>query len=59
MGKITRALQKATQESIQHIEKIVKIKEYEKMIAKAITQDDQQRSITTTPYNDFDRLSYV
>ena len=34
-------------------------KEYEKMIAKAITQDDQQRSITTTPYNDFDRLSYV
>jgi len=32
MGKITRALQKATQESIQHIEKIVKIKEYEQMI---------------------------
>jgi protein-tyrosine kinase len=32
MGKITRALQKATQESIQHIEKVVKIKEYEQMI---------------------------
>ncbi len=32
MGKITRALQKATQESIQHIEKAVKIKEYEQMI---------------------------
>ena len=32
MGKITRALQKATQESLQHIEKAVKIKEYEQMI---------------------------
>jgi len=32
MGKITRALQKATQESLQHIDKIVKIKEYERMI---------------------------
>jgi len=32
MGKITRALQKATQESIEHIEKIVKIKEYEQMV---------------------------
>jgi capsular exopolysaccharide synthesis family protein len=32
MGKITRALQKATQDSIQHIEKAVKIKEYEQMI---------------------------
>ncbi len=32
MGKITRALQKATEESLQHIEKIVKIKEYEQMI---------------------------
>src|SRR5665213_2344074 len=32
MGKITRALQKATEESIQQIEKIVKIKEYEQMI---------------------------
>ena len=32
MGKITRALQKATQESLQHVEKIIKIKEYEQMI---------------------------
>jgi len=32
MGKITRALQKATQESIEHIEKIIKIKECEQMI---------------------------
>src|SRR5665213_2490604 len=32
MGKITRALQKATQESLNHIEKVVKIKEYEQMI---------------------------
>jgi len=32
MGKITRALQKATQESLLHMEKIVKIKEYEQMI---------------------------
>lgn len=34
-------------------------KEYEKMIAKAITQDDQQRSIGQTPYNDFDRVQFV
>ncbi len=34
-------------------------KEYEKMINKAIVQDDQQRSITTTPYNDFDRIQFV
>src|ERR1700690_1128197 len=32
MGKITRALQKATQESLLHVEKIVKIKEYEQMV---------------------------
>jgi hypothetical protein len=34
-------------------------KEYEKMIAKAILQDDMQRSVTTTPYNDFDRITFV
>ena len=34
-------------------------KEYEKMIAKAIVQDDMERSVTSTPYNDFDRLTYV
>jgi len=32
MGKITRALQKATQESFQQKEKIAKVKEYEQMI---------------------------
>ena len=34
-------------------------KEYEIMIAKAITQDDMERSVSTTPYNDFDRITYV
>lgn len=34
-------------------------KEYEKMIAKAIVQDDMERSVTTTPYNDFDRITFV
>ena len=34
-------------------------KQYEIMIAKAIIQDDQQRSITSTPYNDFDRITFV
>ena len=32
MGKITRALQKATEESLLRIEKIIKVKEYEQMI---------------------------
>lgn len=34
-------------------------KEYEKMIAKAILQDDMERSVTATPYNDFDRITFV
>ncbi len=34
-------------------------KEYEKMIAKAIVQDDMQRSVSGTPYNDFNRITYV
>ena len=34
-------------------------KEYEKIIAKAITQDDMERSVSTTPYNDFDRITFV
>ncbi len=33
--------------------------QYEKMIAKAIIQDDMERSVSTTPYNDFDRITYV
>lgn len=34
-------------------------REYEKMIAKAIMQDDMERSVTSTPYNDFDRITFV
>ncbi len=34
-------------------------KEYEKIIAKAIVQDDQERSISSTPYNDFNRIQFV
>jgi len=34
-------------------------KEYEKIIAKAITQDDMERSVSATPYNDFNRITFV
>jgi len=34
-------------------------KEYEKMIAKAIIQDDMERPVFATPYNDFNRITYV
>lgn len=34
-------------------------REYEKMIAKAITQDDMERSVSATPYNDYNRITFV
>lgn len=34
-------------------------KEYMKALTKAILQNDMERSVTTTPYNDFDRITYV
>jgi hypothetical protein len=34
-------------------------KEYEKALAKSILQNDMERSISTTPYNDFDRITFV
>ncbi len=34
-------------------------KQYEKALAKAILQNDMQRSVETTPYNDFDRITFV
>jgi hypothetical protein len=34
-------------------------KQYEKMLAKAILQNDMERSVETTPYNDFDRITFV
>lgn len=34
-------------------------REYEKMMAKAILQNDMERSVESTPYNDFDRITYV
>ncbi|HWI50086.1 MAG TPA: hypothetical protein VNU45_17895 [Rummeliibacillus sp.] len=34
-------------------------KEYEKVIAKAITQDDMMNPHFATPYNDFDRITFV
>lgn len=34
-------------------------RQYEKALVKAILQNDMERSVTTTPYNDFDRISYV
>jgi len=34
-------------------------KEYHKMITKAILQDDMERSVNSTPYNDFNRITFV
>lgn len=34
-------------------------KEYERILVKAILQNDMQRSVETTPYNDFDRITFV
>lgn len=34
-------------------------KEYEKARVKAITQNDMERSVMSTPYNDFDRVTFV
>jgi hypothetical protein len=34
-------------------------KEYAKALSKAILENDMERSVTTTPYNDFDRITYV
>ena len=47
MGKITRALQKATQESLQHMEKIVKIKEYEQMIVHKLKDSKLDARLVT------------
>lgn len=33
--------------------------EYELMRARAILQNDMERSVSQTPYNDFDRITYV
>jgi hypothetical protein len=33
--------------------------EYVKMRTRAILQDDMERSVQTTPYNDFDRITFV
>lgn len=34
-------------------------KEYEKMRTKAIMWNDMERSVMSTPYNDFDRITFV
>lgn len=34
-------------------------REYEKIIAKAIVQDDMERPVFSTAYNDFDRVNFV
>lgn len=34
-------------------------KEYEKMKVKAILENDMERSVVQTPYNDFNRITYV
>lgn len=34
-------------------------KEYEKAKIRAIIQNDMERSVSTTPYNDFDRITFV
>ncbi len=40
MGKITKALQKAAEERISHIEKAVKLKEYEQIIVRKINDSN-------------------
>lgn len=34
-------------------------KKYEKWLSKAILENDMRRSVVSTPYSDFDRLTYV
>lgn len=34
-------------------------KEYEKIRTKAILENDMERSVQSTPYNDFDRITFV
>ena len=34
-------------------------KEYEKARTKAILENDMERSVQSTPYNDFDRITFV
>ncbi len=34
-------------------------KEYMKSLTKAILENDMERSVSSTPYNDFDRITYV
>jgi len=34
-------------------------KEYEKMLGKAVTQDDMENPHFSTPYNDFNRITFV
>lgn len=34
-------------------------KEYQRILAKAIMQNDMERSVETTPYNDYDRITFV
>ena len=33
--------------------------EYTKMRMKAVTENDMERSVQSTPYNDFDRITFV
>jgi len=47
MGKITRALQKATLESIQRIDKAIKIKEYEQMIVHKLKDSKLDARLVT------------
>jgi hypothetical protein len=34
-------------------------KRYEKIRARAVTENDMERSVQSTPYNDFDRITFV
>lgn len=34
-------------------------REYEKILNRAIIQNDMERSVMSTPYNDFDRITFV
>lgn len=47
MGKITRALQKAAEERIKHIDKVVKLKEYEQVIVRKLKDSNVDPRLIT------------
>lgn len=47
MGKITKALQKAAEERIKHIDKVIKLKEYEQIVVKKLKDSNVDARLIT------------